>query len=61
MKKWKLRFRRFEGFYKKGDLLLSFIYKLETLHGKEAIDTWWNYCEDKYGPIVQKSIIEEEA
>ncbi len=59
MQKHKLEFRRFAAFYKKGQLLLRYIERLEVRYDKnydKVIDTWFDYCEEKFGKITQPSL-----
>lgn len=64
MQKHKLEFRRFTGFYKKGQLLSHYIERLKVKYDKnyeKVIDSWFNYCEEKFGKVEQPSLIEQPA
>lgn len=56
MKAWKQRFRRFEGFYKKGELQKHFIDKIADKDGVEVLNNWFDYCREKHGDIKQEQV-----
>lgn len=58
----KRQFRRFESFYKKGELQRQFLDRLkstfeEGLNAEQGVvKSYFNYCEDKYGKIDQPQV-----
>lgn len=58
----KRQFKRFENFYKKGELQRPFIDRLKTtfeggLKGESGVvKSYFDYCEEKYGKIEQPQI-----
>lgn len=55
----KKQFKRFESFYKKGELQLQFIKRLKDTYEISSngelgvVQSYFDYCEEKYGRIEQ--------
>ena len=58
----KRKFRRFENFYKKGQLQPYFIKRLKSNYEDGfnsefgIVESWFDYCKDKYGDVVQPQL-----
>mgnify|MGYP001545263492 CR=1 FL=1 len=61
MQAWKLRFRRFEAFYQKGELEESLVDKILESDGNEVLINWVKYVQEKYGKIPQPKLEEDFA
>lgn len=56
---WKLRFRRFEAFYKKGELQETLVDKVLELDGSDVLRNWVNFLQEKYGKVAQPNLEED--
>jgi len=57
----KRRLKQFENYYKKGELQQQFVDRMK--HNYEVVkeesgvlNSWFEYCEDKYGKIEQPNL-----
>lgn len=59
MKAWKRRFKRFEGYYRKGKLLKQFTNEIIKKDGPEVLANWFDYCRQTHGDIKQVNLYEQ--
>lgn len=66
MTRHKKQFRRFESFYKSGELQPHFIEQLKKEYedgfkGEEGVvQSWFDYCEEKHGKIKQPELEQKD-
>lgn len=56
MKAWKRRFKRFEGFYAKGELRKRLLEDIAKKDGPEVLRNWFEYCRETHGEVYQPSL-----
>jgi len=57
MKAWKIRFRRFETFYIKGQLKRSLIDNIIKRDGFDVYQNWMQHCIETHGDIKQEGLL----